>query len=187
MTRSSVAVVFGTVAVAGCILADPSTDLPTTQVLRPTILHGSVVPSTSAVLGTFPTSLVIPVELSDPTQSFEWSVSIDYNAVTGAGLVAPGNSTFDARNTQGRVRLLEVPLDPQNVDLNQCHVIQVVVALRLVSTSENRSAHTPTEPGGDLVTWFFSPEGDMRGCPPLDAGIDASILIPDADADAGAP
>lgn len=173
--------------VSGCILAEPSADLPTASALRPTIVHGSLVPSTSGVLGAFPDKLIVPVELSDPTQSFQWAVFLDYNAATSTGLVArPGTSTFEPGTTQGRVRVLEIPLDPPP-DVDQCHVIEVVVALALVSDLDGKSAHTPREPGGDIATWFYSPGGDLRGCPPLDAGIDASIVIPDADAEAGTP
>ena len=36
----------------------------------------------------------------------------------------------------------------------------------------------PLEPGGDIVTWFYSPSGDLAGCPVLDAGIEP--IAPDA-------
>lgn len=171
--------------IAGCILAEPSADLPTVPALRPTILHGSVVPSTSSVLGVFPDKLIVPVELSDPTQSFQWAVFMDYNPVTGTRIVVPPRtSSFEPGTTDGRVRVVEIALTPPP-DVDQCHVLEVVVALRLTSIVEPRSAHTPQEPGGDIATWFYSPGGDFRGCPPLDAGIDASILPPDAEA--GAP
>lgn len=172
-------------AMGGCILAEPSADLPETPSLPPRILHGSVVPSTSSVLGVFPDKLIVPVELSDPTQSFQWAVFMDYNAVTGTRVVVPPRtSPFEPGTTEGRVRDVQIALTPPP-DVDQCHVLQVVVALRLTSSLEPRSAHTPQEPGGDIATWFYSPGGDFRGCPPLDAGIDASILPPDAEA--GAP
>jgi hypothetical protein len=163
----------GLSAVFSCILAEPSGELPRLPLTRPTILHGSVVPSTTSVLGTFPTVLRIPVELSDPNLSFEWSAFIDYNPRTGEGLaIPPGVSQVGSGFQEGRVRLLEIALRPPD-DVDSCHVIEVVVALRLVATTEGRSAHTPAPPGGDIVTWFYSPGGDLRGCPGLDAGIEA--------------
>ncbi|AKV02975.1 hypothetical protein AKJ09_09638 [Labilithrix luteola] len=160
------------VSLAACILAEEPAELPPTPLTRPTILHGSVVPSTSTVLGTFPEKFIVPVELSDPTLSFQWATFVDYNALTGTGLVdLPRTSTFEAATTQGRVRTLEVTINPPP-STDGCHVIEVVVALRFASPSE---PHVPSEPGGDVVTWFYSPGGDLSGCPVVDAGIDATI------------
>ena len=61
-------------------------------------------------------------------------------------------------------------------------MIEVVIALRFSSENDSKGVHTPAEPGGDIATWFFSPNGDLAGCPSLDAGIDASF---DADAREG--
>lgn len=166
---------FGSLVAASlvaCILAEEPAELPPTPLMRPTILHGSVVPSTSAVLGTFPEKFIVPVELSDPTLSFQWATFVDYNSLTGSGLVdLPRTSTFEAATTQGRVRTLEVTINPPP-STDGCHVIEVVVALRFASPSD---PHVPAEPGGDVVTWFYSPGGDLRGCPIVDAGIDATI------------
>ena len=43
------------------------------------------------------------------------------------------------------------------------------------SETDPKNAHTPAEPGGDIATWFYNPNGDLGGCPALDAGIDAPI------------
>jgi hypothetical protein len=53
-------------------------------------------------------------------------------------------------------------------------VIEVVVALSLESRDNPSTAHTPRPPGGDSITWFYSGNGDLAGCPVLDAGLDAS-------------
>lgn len=172
-TAAAAAILSAIVATSSCVLAEPSGDLPRLPLTRPTIMHGSVVPSTSSVLGTFPTLLRIPVELSDSNLEFEWSAFIDYNPRTGEGLaLPPGVSRPGSGVQEGRVRLLEIALRPPD-DVDTCHVIEVVVALHLVATTEGRSAHTPAEPGGDNVVWFYSPGGDLSGCPVLDAGIDA--------------
>lgn len=180
-------VVAGVVLVMGqdaCVLASPSGDLPQLPETRPTIVHSSLVPTTSAVLTTFPRSFIVPVELSDPTVDFVYAAFIDYNPLTGAGLVdVPQRSPFDPANTQpgraGRIRTVVVNI-PTPSDLDTCHKIEIVVALRL-NTRDNKNAHTPEDPpGGDIATWFYNPNGDLGGCPSLDAGIDASF-----DAEAG--
>ncbi|MBX3185406.1 MAG: hypothetical protein KF819_00260 [Labilithrix sp.] len=161
------------VLMQACVLAEPSGDLPRLPPTRPTIIRGSVVPSASLVLATFPEVFIVPVELADPTQPFEYAAFIDYNAFTNAGMVVePTQSFYEPSNTQGRVRILNVPLTAPS-ELDRCHVIEIVVALRLESNKSSQTAHTPAEPGGDMVTWFYNPSGDPGGCPATDAGIDA--------------
>jgi hypothetical protein len=160
-----------------CVLAEPSSDLPRLPESRPTILHALVVPSTTQVLTRFPTTFIVPVELTDRTSTIYYAAFIDYNPFTGVGLVdGPFPNTFEADNglTTGRTRTLNVAI-PAPADLDQCHRIEVVVALRLKSTTDSKNAHTPDAPGGDIVTWFYNPNGDLGGCPSLDAGIDASF------------
>jgi hypothetical protein len=171
-----------------CILAQPSGELPRIPESRPTIVRASVVPSTTAVLTTFPSTFIVPVELADPSVEFVYATFIDYNPLTGDGLVEePRHSVFEASNnssnTVGRTRTLTV-LFPKPPEPDRCHTIEVVVALHLASdadlTGDPKLRHTPLAPGGDIATWFYNPNGDLAGCPSLDAGIDAS-----ADADAG--
>ncbi len=170
------------VGAVSCILAEPPVELPKLPLTRPVIRRGSVVPSADAILGTFPSTLIVWVELSDPTLSFEWSAFIDYNPLTGDGLVfEPAKSTYEPGQltSEGHGRSVTVPL-PVPADLERCHVIEVVVALQFVSTQINGlNAHTPADPGGDSVTWFYAPGGDLRGCPTLDAGPDAPTVRPE--------
>jgi len=163
-----------------CVIAEPSGELPRLPESRPTILHSSVVPREGAVLTRFPSVFILPVELTDPTVDFSYAAFIDYNSSTGAGLVlGPTDSVFEAANAGGgRTRILTVPI-PDPLD-DRCHVIEVVVALRLIN--DPRFAHAPAPPGGDIATWYYNPNGDVGGCPSLDAGFDAPS---DADADAG--
>jgi hypothetical protein len=159
-----------------CVLAAPSGDLPRPPDSRPTIVHSSLVPTTSAVLTAFPTTFSVPVELSDPTQTFVYAAFIDYNPLTGEGLVdIPRESPpILAAGTAGRIRMTQVVI-PAPTDLASCHKIEIVVALRL-NARDGKNAHTPDEPGGDIATWFYNPGGDLAGCPSLDAGIEASIV-----------
>lgn len=156
-----------------CVIAEPPGELPRIPESRPTILHASVVPTTSAVLTRFPAVFIVPVELSDPTVDFSYAAFIDYNPLTGDGLVVPPDrSRFEASNAGGgRTRILTI-LIPEPAELDRCHVIEVIVALRL-GENDPKNAHTPLPPGGDIATWFYNPNGDLGGCPSLDAGIDA--------------
>jgi hypothetical protein len=157
--------------------------LPRLPIVRPTIVRGSVVPSPGAVLGTFPDKFIVPVELADPTQAFQWSAFVDYDPFANIGLVTHDDSVFEPASANGRIRVLDKIVIPKPADLDRCHVIEVVVALRLLNdNTDPKSAHTPAEPGGDSVLWFYSPSGDLRGCPVLDAGIDASFDMPEAGA-----
>jgi hypothetical protein len=162
-----------------CVIADPPSDLPTLPETRPTIVRASVVPSASSIIGTWPDRFIVPVEMSDPRAPLFYASFIDYNANSGQGLAGiPGESDYESATTQGRVRLLEIPIDPPSLD--SCHVVEIVVALHK-NTNDSRSAHTPPDPGGDIVSWFFSPSGDLAGCPVLDAGLSP---LPDASTDA---
>ena len=91
---------------------------------------------------------------------------------------------FEATNTVGRTRSLtiQIPNQPPAIP-DRCQTIEVLVALRFQAESNGKSAHTPLDPGGDVVTWFYNPSSDFGRCPTLDAGIDASN---DADAADGA-
>ena len=162
------ALAVGCVLVDACVVADPPTPLPTLPEMRPTIIRASVVPSTTSVLGRWPRQFIVPVELSDPLAEISWATFVDYNPVTGEGLIQNDVSRYEPSSTKGRIRTLELPIAMPSLD--RCHVVEVVVALRL-NTSDTRNAHTPEPPGGDSVSWFFSPSGDLSGCPVLDAGL----------------
>jgi hypothetical protein len=184
--RLMVLAVVGTMVMAvtaqqACVLAQPSGEVPRLPATRPTIVHPSVVPSTSAVLTHFPETFVVPVELADPTVNFQYAVFVNYDPLLGGGLVeGPTISTFEVQNADPdkRTRTLNISI-PAPLEPGRCHVIEVVVGLRL-GTKDPKNVHTPDEPGGDIVTWMYNPNGDPGGCPTLDAGIDAR-----ADGDAG--
>ena len=168
--------------VFACIIAEPPGALPRLPASRPTIVRSAAVPPPSTVLGTFPEKFVVPVELADPTASFRWRAFVDYNPLTGAGFVAGGESKFDRASLDSGARVLEIPVPPPP-DLDRCHVVEILVALRFAGEFEGKQAHTPEEPGGDNVSWFYSPTGDLEGCPKIDAG----GLSPEAGAGEGGP
>jgi hypothetical protein len=139
-----------------------------------------------------PAKFIVPVEITPVTASFQWAAFIDYNPRTGEGQVGSTyTSNFESATpatTEGGVRLIEVSINPISIspplDINGCHVIEVVVALQFVSDTD---PHTPASPGGDIVQWFYNPGGDMRGCPVADAGIDASLVSDDGGDEGGSP
>jgi hypothetical protein len=162
----------------GCILAQPSGELPRIPETRPTILHASTVPSETSVVTRWPQTFIVPVELTDPTVRIVYAAFIDFDSLNNTGLfVVPTPSDFEQANTVGNTRTLTVAIPEP--DPGRCHKVEIVVALRLASTDDAKHSHTPALPGGDISTWFYNPGGDLNGCPALDAGIDAS---PDADA-----
>lgn len=169
-------------AITSCIIAEPPSDPPRLPRSRPTIVRGSVVPSPANVLGRFPDKFIVPVELFDPTAAFKWAVWVDFNPATGERLELFETSEFVQENTTGRVRKLEFTLRPPNDD--RCHTIEIVVALEFAGQSL-AGAHAPLEPGGDIVTWFYNPRGDLAGCPTLDAGTADASADADAATDGG--
>jgi hypothetical protein len=163
-------------AVTSCIIAEPGTDPPTASVTRPHIVRTSVVPPAGEVLGQWPAKLVVPVELSDPTQSFYYALFIDYDSSLFPAPGAPvcGPSSFESGAlTNGGLRVLEIPLG-MPPDNQGCHVVEVLVALSMVCTDDWNVAHAPPDPGGDSVSWIYNPTGDVNGCPTFDAGLEAS-------------
>ena len=171
------ALAFMGVLVDACVIADPPTPLPQVPDGRPRILHSSVVPSTSAVLATWPVTFLVPVELSNPRADVAWASFVDFNPATGEGFDNSQISVWEP--TGSAIRVLEIPITMPSLD--RCHVVEIVVALRL-NTSNTQTAHTPEPPGGDIVTWFFSPSGDLAGCPVLDAGLVPLVDGSDGDA-----
>lgn len=160
-------------ALTGCIIADTPDDLPKLPVFRPTILHGSVVPPQNQVLRSFPDKFVVPVELVDPSATFQWRAFIDYDPATGTDPVDYGTSSPDPASADGGIRPLEISLQSPS-DLARCHVIEILVALtfRDGNIPQGRPSHTPDATGGDSASWFFAPGGDVQRCPTFDAGPD---------------
>jgi len=163
--------------VGACVLADPATTLPTLPDLRPTIVRGSVVPTASAVLVTWPQKFIVPVELIDPRATITYATFVDYNSLCTSCFESVTQSEYELASTVGNIRTLEVLITQPSSD--KCHLIEVVVAKNLDQRSA-QSAHNPLEPGGDIVSWFYNPSGDLDGCPSVDAGIPPVVDAGDA-------
>jgi hypothetical protein len=174
----------GSVAVASslpaCILADPPPALRALPAMRPTIVHGSVVPSPTRVIAEAPAEFIVPVELLDPAASFAYRIFVDYDPLNPLTYYKDTSTAASAPPDQ-TIRLITfpnpLPTSTSPSGLDTCHVIEFVVASQFSATSD----HTPDSlaAGGDLVAWFVNPAGDLGGCPVYDAG------VADAAADGG--
>jgi hypothetical protein len=160
--------------VSACVTAPPPA-LPQLTTERPTILHEAVVPPTDQILSELPSEFIVPVELEDPDESFEWDVFVDYNPCAEPSnclqptpptifprLVPPSPGTLD-----GGVTLVSFSSTYlTGLDPSLCHRIDFLVAQEF----DPGLAYTWDSTGGDIVTWFFNPGGNPNGCPVYDAG-----------------
>ena len=190
----------GMVVSTACITAPPP-PLPTELEHRPTIWRQSVVPSTG-LFSQFPTGgFIVPIELEDPNESFQWDVFVDYNACTnppdctmftspvtppGIQTVTPTPGTLD-----GGVVLVGFD-SPPGLDLTQCHNIDFEVAHQF----QPGLPHSPDPIGGDGFTWFYQPAGvtcssvvydagplQDGAFPPAAAGAEALPVVPESGTD----
>ena len=180
VVAASAAVLFA--AVQACITVPPP-DLATPPLHPPVIDHAGVIPLQDATLSTWPTPqtpLLIPIELFDPDESFEYAVFIDYDPSTttaadvGPVLVRPPPPVMD-----GGTYLLEVVTLPSAPLDGLCHKLEVDVARSFASV------HVPDSLGGDSVWWWYGPNGcppswQEDGALPADAPYDGIQLIPDS-------
>jgi hypothetical protein len=168
-------------AIDACVIADPPTELPQLGEMRPTIVRASVAPSMSSVLGVWPDKFIVPVEMSNPQADLAWATFVDFDPVTGFGIQAKGTKTAAQSSAAGGGRMLELAIAKPND--NSCHIVEIVVALRLPDEiTGGKSLHTPPPPGGDTAMWVFNLSGDLAGCPVRDAGISPEIDGGDAEA-----
>jgi hypothetical protein len=165
-----------------CIIAEGSPPLPAVPNVRPTIVRSSTIPRSDRVLVSLPDEFIVGVEMVNVDESFDWKLFLDYEA-------ADLTSEPIRRGTdlgRGRARQIRVQVAPETApDKALCHVFELVVAKQFRST-DGISVRTPLggadadlgEPLSDSVLWYYSPSGDLRGCPvyegmvsPRDAGV----------------
>lgn len=159
------------VGLAACLIADPGPDLPTPPSLPPSIDHLNVQPPPGLILTTSPINFYAPVTRIDTTVPYVWRVFADYDSMAGAlNILQSKEPTVESAITGS----ITVPTGPG------CHVIELIVADNFGDIS---GGHAPTADGGDSVTWFYSPGGDLAGCPVYTGPVDASF--PDSGDDGG--
>lgn len=168
LTAATLAVAGAWLALA-CVIAEPQSELPRIPIVRPLIVRGEVVPPAARVLSGFPAKVVVPVELVDPTSTIEWRAYLDFDTITGDGVLASGRSSFEPGAADAGVRVLEVQLPPPQ-DVERCHVLEFVVAYAFRGDFGSPASRLPDVRGGDSVAWIVSPGGDVAGCPVADAG-----------------
>jgi len=153
----------------GCFVAPPPA-LTQWPPRRPTILHDSVVPSTNQILAQLPVDsvLLVPVEIDDPNESFEYRLFIDYQAADETSLVAEGQSSRPTSAGSGPIVVLALSLDTNvagaRLSTPYCHRIEAMVGHGF------SAFHALDTVGGDSVTWLYDGAGNAETCPMADAG-----------------
>lgn len=155
---------------ASCLIAESPADFPEQPTERPTIVQSRVIPSASQVLGSWPAQggFLVPVKLLNPTQVFEWRVFVDFDAdsLTSENRPAKGDTSRPTDNdvnpddARRGIRRIQFLLDPP--DESVCHRIE------FVATSESfgaAGANNVDPLKSDQITWIYSPNGDLSGCP----------------------
>jgi hypothetical protein len=170
-TRRTLAVLAATMVApaVACVIADPPAQLPVPPQTPPWIESANVTPPVS-VLESWPLEFVVPVYSDDPSATIAWQAFLDYDPASPTSFFPNGTLDPSSSDDAG-VRILETRLSAP-ADLNDCHTIEIIVAAKFTEP------HVPAPPGGDSITWFYSPTGSLADCPIYDAG------PPDASEDA---
>ncbi len=170
----------GGAVLSACLLADPGPTLPQPQNLPPFIESLNVQPQPEQVVTIVPSApltFTVPIVQVDPTKTYTWRVWVDYDP----------NASSDFENTgtgTGAEQAASFQIDSAVFSGEGCHTIQFIVAYAFESDNHDPSGHTPVSPpGGSGVSWFYSPGGDLAGCPEYSSEVDASF--PDSGTDAG--
>jgi hypothetical protein len=178
--RAVAVVVGGGVAIAAsvvlvaCILADPPAALPDPVTGRPTIIRASVTPPATTILREWPRdgTFMVPIELAQNT-TFQWHAFFDYDAINRTPVLSETVSA-DPASLEGGIFTLAIGFPTLPVSAGRCHTFEVIVAKGFDQD------HSPSPPGGDSVSWFYSPTGDLTGCAIFDAGGDGAAPADDS-------
>ena len=136
------------------------------------------------ILTELPSEFVVPIQLDDGDETYQWDLFVDYNPCdlslgcqpSGPAIfpqtVAPTPGTID-----GGISIVDVQL-PSTIDATSCHRIDFLVAHQF----NGSLPHIWDSIGGDIVTWFYNAGGGTNGCPDYDAGAFQDGAFPPADA-----
>ena len=188
---------FALATTSACVTAPPP-ELAQLSEQRPTILHDAVVPPANAILAEMPLEFVVPVELDDPEESFEWDVFVDYNPCADPTNCQPTPPSIypqlvqpQADTVDGGVVLVSFP-GIADLDDSLCHRIDFLVAHQFDSnrripgtawagTSRRGSsipAATPT-----AVRVYDAGALQDGAFPSADTGADGLPVVPESGAD----
>jgi hypothetical protein len=172
---------------AACIIADPPTDLPRPTPRKPTIIRSTAVPPDTRVLGTFPDPtqgqgfhVEVEVDPSAP-KGLTWRLYLDYVPVTlDSTQIGTGDIPLDPTSAHPEIREVDmIPGPSTRSDLTRCHVFEGIVSFP--PAGGGTSTHDYDPELGDSITWFYSPTGDVSGCPVFNSGLDGSFRDVQAD------
>ncbi len=161
-------------SVVACSLVDPVPEDRTLPSRPPSIVTESVAPTLAQPLLQFPSQFVVPVQLYNPTVTFYWGVFVDYdpsfdNPSTNNTLAQSGQGAGTPNSNDLQVVSFSLP----DVYATGCHRIDFLATLDVTRS------HTTS--GANVVTWFYTPGGNVGACFLYDAG-----PFDGGDADAGA-
>lgn len=142
-------------AVSACTIPG---DQPAEPVAPPTIVGDAVVPPVDVPLASWPADnqFVVPVQVGDPRQPFQWAVFIDSDVATSEAPFILGTQ----HAPDGGLSLIAFPLTAP-VAAQPCpHHITFAVANSFSSSFTSKDLNT-----GNSVTWTYAPE---TGCPSQD-------------------
>lgn len=179
-----------------CVIAESPPTYPAQKPERPTIIQSRTVPTTSKVLGSFPEgAFLVPVKLFDPTQVVEWQVFVDFDPLNAnvdatpdasgksspvAGSDStPGAEDLNPSDPRSGIRRIEFTISKPEFFDRTCHTIEFIVATEnSIVGNTPRSLHQVDPLQSDQVTWFYSENGDLAGCPVEDAPVPPYELGP---------
>jgi hypothetical protein len=164
-----------------CLITELPGDPPVTTASRPVILHDQAQPPITRVITRIEgTRLEVPVE-ADPRLVLRWELFVDFDPQTNPiPVVSPDEQPLEPDTiTLKPTRTIVQPLEGLNIDRSRCHQLTLIVAFDF----DRKSQWTPKPPGGDMIVWFYRPNGNEAACPQPDAGTFPDVMVPP---DAGA-
>jgi hypothetical protein len=172
-------------AVGSCITAPPP-DLPLVQRPHPTIVHYAVQPPEGPLFEwpTMLTQFVVPVEVDGPGEPFAYNVFVDFSGDQLSGDQSPRTGGSGPINLpDGGITLVSFWFTPPETPIPCPHRIDFLVANKF----DPMSPHTFDSAGGDIVTWWYYPDGGPGGCPASytgdgafpDASVDGLPVVPE--------
>ena len=99
---------------------------------------------------------MVPIELGDINQSFEWWVLVDdLSDPSGQPALYPSTRSPRSGALDAGIYVLEFTLSPQSWDLGVCHTIELFVGHGFLETLSGQNCFRAFDSvGGDTVSWY---------------------------------